>query len=120
MLKNFFLFFIFYILALLESSFLPHFTLIALFPDLIFIAIFFLIFLDSKSDRFLPVFFGGFLLDLYSGGIFGLKTFNLLLVATFLDFILAFIRKRNLFWLIFTFFTSFLFYESLLLLQKRF
>ena len=111
MVKKFALFIIFYILVLIESSFLPHFSLAGFIPRLVFIAVFFLIFFNPKEVRFLPLFLGGFFLDVFSGGIFGLKTLSLLLAALFLKFLLDFFSRRDFFWFVFIFSIVFIFYN---------
>ena len=111
MVKKPFLFIIFYILALIEVSFLPHFSLAGFIPRLVFITVFFLIFFNPKEVRFLPVFLGGFFLDVFSGGIFGLKTLSLLLAALFLKFLLDFFSRRDFFWFVFIFSIVFIFYN---------
>lgn len=111
MVKELLLLLIFYLLALLQTSFLPRLTSAAFSIYLIFITIFFLIFFNSRENWFLPVFFGGFFLDVFSGGIFGLKTLSLLLTALFLKFLLSFFSRRDFFWFIFIFLTSFIFYN---------
>lgn len=121
MVKEIFLLLGFFALALIETSFLI-FDFARVHCYLVFIVIFLLIFLDSQvplpktvywleQDWFFPVFFGGFFLDVFSGGIFGLKTLSLLLATLFLRFLLNLIRKKNIFWLILFFLFSFSVYK---------
>lgn len=118
MVKNFLFLLIFFFLSLIEQSFLVHFSFANFTPHLIFIAIFLLIFFDLKEDWALPALFGGFFLDVFSGGIFGIKTLNLVFVTLFLRFIWSFIRKKSFFWFIFIFLLALLLYNFSFFLFK--
>lgn len=92
--KKIFIFILFfYILVLLQTSFLIHFNIFLsgfLGGSLILIAIFFINLFEKteeKSGLFLA-FFGGFLLDIFSENLFGFYILILMVIAIFIKFIL--------------------------------
>lgn len=74
---------LFWLLALVEHSFLPHFTIFQASPNLVFISVFFLNFCEKEKSKFglFAAFLGGLFLDIYSSFYFGFFTFLLLLIA---------------------------------------
>jgi len=61
----------FFVLAMLQVSFLPHFPLWGWIPNLVLISLVVLAFFTSPRTGFEAAFAGGFLLDLYSSLPFG-------------------------------------------------
>ena len=73
--KTLFLIIFFYILILLESSFLLHFTTFNFIPNLILITVILISFFD-KSQGILGIYsaiLGGFFLDVFGSGFFGIS-----------------------------------------------
>ena len=112
MVSELMLFFIFYVSALLEVSFFPAFSWTGSAFYFVFILSFLLVFFELKKEWLFSMVLGGFLLDIFSGGIFGLKTINLILAVLFTKFLLSFIREKKLFWFIPIFMASFLAYKT--------
>src|SRR3989338_1912966 len=80
---------IFYFLALLQSSFLPHFAVFGHVPDLVFIAIVFSFFF-LPSLGWASAFWGGFFLDIFSSHFLG---FNVTIALGLLFFIRYVMKK---------------------------
>ena len=92
--KIIFILFLLYVLTLIQSSFLVHFRIFGVVPNLVLILVV-LINLFTSPSRNGPGFFsaivGGFFLDVFSSGyfgFFGFYTLFLLLLSFFLNFIL--------------------------------
>lgn len=78
-----------YFLALLQSSFLPHFIISGYIPNLFFaLMIFFIFFAPSVS--FISAFLGGIFLDIFSTDFLG---FNVLILLGILFFVRLFLKK---------------------------
>ncbi len=80
---------LFYFLALLQTSFLVHFSILGLIPNLIFILVIFWN-LFEKPEHFLGVFnalIGGFFLDVFSNRIIGFNILILLAIALFIKLV---------------------------------
>ncbi len=80
----------FYFLALLQTSFLVHFSVLGFISNLIFILVIFWN-LFEKSEHFLGVFnalIGGFFLDVFSDRIIGFNILILLAIALFIKLVL--------------------------------
>ncbi|MCK4781539.1 rod shape-determining protein MreD [Candidatus Parcubacteria bacterium] len=92
----------FYILALLQTSFLVHFSINGMVPNLILISALLINFFEDpkKKDGILSAFIGGFFLDVFSENIFGLKILILTGTACFIKLMLnkyvrfPFFKKR--------------------------
>ena len=87
--KTIIIFLYFYILALLQTSFLIHFK-IEIIPNLILISVIFLNLFESaskKSGIFAAV-VGGFFLDIFSPGPLGFQISILVILAVFIKTIL--------------------------------
>ena len=83
--KIIFFIFIFYILALLQTSFFVHFYIPRIIFNFLLIAIVLInIFSSSSQDKILSVIIGGLCLDIFSlnnfGGFFGFYTLILLII----------------------------------------
>ncbi|OIO46407.1 MAG: hypothetical protein AUJ31_01855 [Parcubacteria group bacterium CG1_02_39_15] len=91
---------LFYILILLQVSFLPHFFLFSWssISNLAFIIIFLIFYLcfserPEKNSGIIPALFAGFFLDIFSGNFLGIDflgfwTFILAIIAIFIKFFL--------------------------------
>ncbi len=81
---------IFYMLALLQTSFLVHFDIFGIVPNFIMIAIVLINFFEKPEKKLgiIAGFFGGIFLDIFSGGYLGFYTLILLAVSFFLKYIL--------------------------------
>lgn len=69
--KGFFLVISFFILAMLQVSFLPHFSLVGWVPNLVLISLVILAFVANPQTGIVAALSGGFFLDLYSALPFG-------------------------------------------------
>ena len=88
--KNFLiLFFSFYVLALLQSSFLVHFGILGYVLNFILIiTIFINLFEESQKNLGISAaFIGGFFLDIFSENFFGFWILTLLAMSLFIKFI---------------------------------
>ena len=92
--KIIFFIFIFYILALIQGTFLVHFSVFGVVPNLVLILVVLINLFTAPSwsgAGILSAVIGGFFLDVFSSGyfgFFGFYTLFLLLVSFFLNFIL--------------------------------
>ena len=82
----------FFLLALLQTSFLVFFSFKGMVLNLILISVVLINIFESQKNKFgiLAAFFGGFLLDIYSGTYFGLNVFFLLIISIFIK---QFVKK---------------------------
>ena len=86
----------FYILVLLQTSFLLHFNILGWWvgwsPNLILISVILISFLEKPENNsgFFSAFLGGFFLDIFSESFFG---FNIL-ILTVIVFFIKFIFKK--------------------------
>ena len=81
---------IIYLLALFQTSFLVHFSLWGMIPNLILISVFLWILFEKPESNFgiYNAFIGGFLLDIFSERLIGFNILILLIMAIFLKIIL--------------------------------
>ncbi|MDP2967021.1 MAG: rod shape-determining protein MreD [bacterium] len=91
--KIIFFILIFYILTLIQTSFLVHFNILGITPNLVLIAVIFInIFNSSQWQKISSAIIGGFYLDIFSlnnvGGFFGFYTLILLGFSLLLKIIL--------------------------------
>ncbi len=91
--KTIFLAFCFYLLVLIQMSFLAHFNMFGLVPNFVLIAIIFINLCTSYQRGWgvVSAFAGGLFLDIFSissSGFFGLYTLISLSLAFFINFIL--------------------------------
>ncbi len=80
----------FYILALLQTSFLVHFSVLGIIPNLILISVIFINFFEDikENNGILSAFIGGFFLDIFSENIFGFQILVLIIISCFIKLIL--------------------------------
>jgi len=94
--KIIFFIFIFYILTLIQTSFLVHFNISGITPNLVLMAVIFInIFNSSQWQKISSAVIGGFFLDIFSlanglAGFFGFYT----LILTGFSFFLKIILER--------------------------
>lgn len=93
--KILFFILIFYILTLIQTSFLVHFNVSGMIPNLVLITVIFInIFNSSQWQKISSAVIGGFYLDIFSlnniGGFFGFYT----LILTGFSFFLKIILER--------------------------
>ena len=91
--KIIFFILIFYILTLIQASFLVHFKVLGIIPNFVLITVIFInIFNSSQWQKISSAVIGGFYLDIFSlsnmGGFFGFWTLILLGFSLFLKIIL--------------------------------
>lgn len=81
----------FYILTLIQTSFLAHFSIFGITPNIIIIALIILIFFEKKPKNLsIPAaFIGGLFLDIFSANFFGFWILILLAISFFIKFILS-------------------------------
>lgn len=79
-----------YILALLQTSFLIHFNIAGIVPNLILITVIILNFFEDsrKNSGIISAFLGGFFLDIFSNRPMGFYILILIALAIFIKFIL--------------------------------
>lgn len=85
--------FLLYILTLVQSSFLVHFSIFGIVPNLVLILVLLINLFTPLNDWFgvSAALIGGFFLDVFSSvqfGFFGLYTLIFLILSLFLNFIL--------------------------------
>jgi len=90
--KTLILIIFFYVLALLQTSFLVHFHILGIVPNFIFIAVILINLFEKpqKNSGILSAFIGGFFLDIFSSRFIG---FNILILVG-LSFFIKFILKK--------------------------
>ncbi|MDO8530359.1 MAG: hypothetical protein Q7S10_03075 [bacterium] len=95
---------LFFFLALLQASFLPHFSIMGAAPSLVFILFFILVFNECLKHKFFHaeyyfalflVVLGGIFLDIFSPFYFGLSIISLLGVYALVKTIIYFIREQQ-------------------------
>lgn len=101
--------FFFYLLALIQGSFLIHFSFQGFFPNIILISTLLLSFLENSQNNISKIrgFLAGFFLDLSSSLPLGTATFNLGILNLIIKKILQNFQKNSslLFFLLFIFAT---------------
>lgn len=117
--KELLLILIIYFLVLFQQSFLPHFSIYGMIPNLILVLVFVLNILGYKSGLVLS-FLAGLILDIYSGMPLGVSALLFLTMAILIKKSLKFFQKLNIFYLIAMFSFCLIFYNLLLnLIQTR-
>ena len=103
----------FYILTLIQTSFLIHFDILGVTPHLILISIVLLNFLEKPKDYtgLWVAGAGGFFLDLFSSFQFGVSLFTLIILAFLIKRILIILKEENIIYFIFIFVFAFVFYN---------
>lgn len=88
--KTIILILFFYILVLLQTSFLAHFNIFGIIPNLVLISVIFLNLFTPhyKWEGISAAFFGGFFLDVFSSQPIGWNVFLLVGLAIFIKVIL--------------------------------
>ena len=108
-----------YFLALFQQSFLPHFAVWGITPNLVLISIFLLNVLDSSSGIILA-FFAGLILDIYSGSLLGISALSFLILAVLIRKSSRLFQKSNIFYLIAMFSFCLFFYKFFLNFAQSF
>jgi len=102
---------LFFVLAIFQASFLPHFSIFGIAPDLVFIAFFTLIFFEKPHHYYEGVFFtitAGSILDLFSTSRFGAAIGTLFLLYFITKTMVYFLKESRHQFPIFYFFPIFL------------
>ena len=95
---------LFFFLALLQTSFLPHFSIMGAAPSLVFIFFFILVFNECLKRKFFNqeyyfalflVVLAGLFLDIFSPFYFGLSIISLLGVYALVKTIMYFVREQR-------------------------
>jgi len=100
-------------LVLFQQSFLPHFAIYGMIPNLVLVLVFVLNILDYKSGLVLS-FGAGLILDIYSGMPLGVSGLLFLIMAILIKKSLKFFQKLNILYLIAMFSICLIFYNFLL------
>ena len=102
--KTLFFIIFFYILSLIQTSFLAPFTILGKLPNLILVSvILFLLFENSRDNfGFFVAFLGGFFIDIFSSHPFGMATIFLLFLAFLLKKLSASLKKMTPLWFSFS------------------
>ncbi len=113
---------IFYLLALLQTSFFTYFNILGQTPNLILVFLFFLIFREKKHLTFilLNTCMAGFFLDIFSNRHMGISILVLSAEVIFLENLLKNIRRENILVFILFFVLFALIYEQALVLFDYF
>ncbi len=83
-LKYIFIFFLFYLFAMLQSSFFAHFSLFGAVPNFIFIFFFLIVFFTPKKMNYIILFYAiiaGLFLDIFSYTYFGASVVLLIIIG---------------------------------------
>jgi len=119
-LKHTIIFLLFFILALLQTSFLPYFSIMGSILNIVFILFFILIFFGENEEEFFIPITAGFFLDTFLTSYFGISIISLLAVYIFQKFITHFFKiSRNdyfIFYFIVLFLINFILYNVVLYL----
>ena len=78
------IFFLFYLFAILQNSFLVHFNLFGVIPNLVFILFFILVFFEKPKNYYAICFYAitaGFFLDVFAYSYFGVSIVLLLFIG---------------------------------------
>lgn len=111
--KNVVLILFFYILALIQTSFLVHFNINGQVPNLILIALVLLIFFEKPEEKlsFFGAVVGGFFLDIFSSVFLGTSIIALLLMTFLFKKLVKIIKGLNILWLLIFISLSLVFYN---------
>ena len=108
---------LFFVLSLIQSSFLPFFSIVGQIPNLVFILFYVILFFDNRGESFFWAILVGFLLDVFMPSYFGISIISLLviyLLKKILDYFLKDIQgKYFIVYLIFLFSINFVIYSLL-------
>ncbi len=85
---------LFYILILIQISFLAHFNIFRILPNIILLLVILINVFQKTAQSFgwTSAIIGGFYLDIFSSGLFGTQIIILLLLATLIKIIKKYIR----------------------------
>lgn len=111
--KSLVLILFFYILALIQTSFLVHFNIEGQVPNLILIALVLLIFFEKPEEKlsFFGAGVGGFFLDIFSNVFLGTSIIALLLMTFLFKKLVKIIKGLNVLWLLIFIFLSLVFFD---------
>ncbi len=111
-----FLFFGFFLLAILQISFFSHFSILGQIPNLILSVLFLLVFFEKADETFLlpGIFFAGFFSDIFSSRLLGISILILGLDVLLMKKVLKNVKKQNVLVFIFLFLLFAIFYQGLL------
>jgi len=120
--KILFFILLFYFLVILQGSFLVHFTVGNIVPNLVLISVVIFNFFEKsrKNTGFLVAVIAGFYLDLYSAFPMGVFILSLLLLTFLIKKFFKFIGEENFFYFIFSLFFSLIFYRLFLFICDSF
>jgi len=117
--KDLLLILLIYFLVLFQQSFLLHFAVYGMIPNLVLVLVFILNISGHKSGLALS-FFAGLILDIYSGMPLGVSGLLFLIMAILIKKSLKFFQKLNIFYLIAMFSFCLILYNFLLsLIQTK-
>ncbi|KKP54336.1 MAG: hypothetical protein UR46_C0024G0004 [Parcubacteria group bacterium GW2011_GWA1_33_6] len=89
---------LFFLFALLQVSFLPHFSIMGVVPNLVFILFFLFIFFERENqggETFFTVIIAGFFLDIFSTSFLGKSILLLLVMYLFLRAVTHFLKQKQ-------------------------
>lgn len=97
-LKTLIIIFLFYLLAVLQSSFFVRFNIMGAVPNLVFILFFIIIFFKKNSSYYEIMFWSiaaGFLLDVFSYSYFGVSIMLLLITGILLKKVMQSLKEKK-------------------------
>lgn len=89
---------LFYFFAILQNSFLIHFSMLGSVPNLVLILFFLLIFFEEKDNYFIPIFYAigaGLILDLFFSIYFGVSMFIFLIIVFMIKIARKTLQERD-------------------------
>lgn len=103
----------FYLLVLIQTSFLIHFNISSVVPNLILISVILVNFFEKawKNTGLLIAAIGGFYLDLFSNFQLGISLFTLIILAFLIKRALKILREKNILYFIPIFIFAVIFYN---------
>jgi len=117
---------VFYILTLFQSSFLVHFNISGVVPNLVLILVCLLSFFE-KPNQHLGIFgaiIGGFFLDIFSNSFIGISIIVLIIISFFIKKSLHFLKETSerypIIYFLPLFIFSLIFYDLALVLVSQF
>ncbi len=109
---------LFFVFSLIQAAFLPFFSIMGQFPNLVFILFYLILFFDENEESFFWAVMAGFLLDISLPSFFGISIISLLILYLFKKVLHYFVKdiqgKYFIVYFIVLFSVNFLIYNCLI------